>query len=119
MSEESLRDAVEAHASALVLGDIARFASYMTPQALVQMGAEGGTRFKRYQVTFVAEDGPIGTSTVIFRGGVVLHLSARWERAGDAWRIVAVERVTEPSRAWWRRKAGEQPPTAQVEESAS
>jgi hypothetical protein len=108
LADDDLRATVEAQAAAHVAGDAARFASYMTPGALVELGRSAdvarGIVPKRYQVfdVTVAEDD--GTSDVRYdgRGSYVIH--AAWQRTSGGWKATSAERPRQSIRQpWWRR----------------
>jgi hypothetical protein len=107
--EETLRQAVEAQAEARVAGDIAKFASYMTPQALLRLHRQGeplraGRSVKRYEVLNITVRGAAGDSDVRYDGGGSYVLRTRWERPEGLWRAVMVEMPPEFTRApLWRR----------------
>jgi hypothetical protein len=105
----SLREAVEAQAKAHVKGDIATFASYMTPQALLRMHRQGeqlrvGRGSWRYEILDISEAANAGTSDVRYSGTGNYVLRTRWERPESLWRAVMVEMPPELVRGpWWRR----------------
>jgi len=110
--EESLRQAVEAQARARVAGDIATFASYVTPQALLRLHRQGATLragpgIRRYEVVDITVQGGAGSSDVRYIGGGSYVLRTRWERPDGLWKAVMVEMPPESVRgSWWRRLLG-------------
>ena len=122
--EDSLREAVEAQAQARVAGDIATFASYVTPQALLRMHRLGeplraGQGTWRYEVLDITMTGVAGNSDVRYTGSGSYVLRTRWERPDGLWRAVMVEMPPELARgSWWRRvlrleRGSGQPPGAE------
>jgi hypothetical protein len=111
-AEESLRHAVEEQAQARVTGDIAKFASYMTPQALLRLHRQGeplrvGRGVKRYEVLDITIRGAAGNSDVRYDGAGSHVLRTRWERPEGLWRAVMVEMPPEFTRSpLWRRLLG-------------
>lgn len=107
--EESLRQAVEAQARARVAGDIATFASYVTPQALLRLHRQGATLragpgIRRYEVLDITVQNGAGSSDVRYSGGGSYVLRTRWERPGGLWKAIMVEMPPESVRgSWWRR----------------
>jgi hypothetical protein len=121
--EESLRQAVEAQAAARVAGDIATFASYVTPQALLRLHRQGetlraGTGVRRYEVLDITKRADGGSSDVRYIGSGSYVLRTRWERRDGLWKAVMVEMPPELAvRPWWRRvlrleRRGGLPPVA-------
>ena len=106
---EGLRQAVEAQAQAHVAGDIATFASYMTPQALLRLHRQGetlraGSGIRRYEVLDVLVRGNAGSSDVRYDGSRGYLLRTQWERPGGLWKAVVVQMPLESiSGPWWRR----------------
>ena len=106
---DSLREAVEAQAQAHVTGDIATFASYVTPQALLRLHRQGeplraGRGVKKYEILDISANGSLGNSDVEYSGAGSYVLRTRWERPDGLWRAVMVEMPPELSRGpWWRR----------------
>ena len=106
---EGLRQAVEMQARAHVAGDIATFASYMTPQALLQLHRQGetlraGSGIRRYEVLDVLVHGSAGSSDVRYYGSRGYLLRTHWERPGGLWKAVVVQMPLESiSGPWWRR----------------
>ena len=110
MRDDGLRAAVEQQASARAKGDLAGFASFMTPQALLQLRDNGRAAVsdmavKRYVLQEVIEDGDRGVSRVTFSGGGVRYdVVQSWERQDGLWKAVEARRPEETLRiAWWRR----------------
>jgi hypothetical protein len=106
--DDGLRDAVEAQAAAHVARDQARFASHMTPGALVELGRElalaRGIRVRRFHVHDITEDGTSGASEVRFEGSGFYLLIERWERGNSGWRVVSARCPADAiRRPWWRR----------------
>ncbi len=122
MAERDLRATVEAQAEAHVAGDSARFASYMTPAALVELGrsadAARGIAPKRYEIIAAQPEGDDGTSEVLFRGRGRYVVRSRWTRSADGWKATSADRPRQEIRQpWWRRwlpgGAGDPPPERQ------
>ena len=122
--EDSLREAVEAQAQARITGDIATFASYVTPQALLRLHRQGGPLRAgqgtwRYEILDITASGDTGCSHVRYKGSGSYVLRTRWERPDGLWRAVMVEMPPELSRdSWWRRvlrleRGSAQPPAAE------
>jgi hypothetical protein len=107
--DDSLRQAVEAQAQARVVGDIAKFASYMTPQALMRLHRQGeplrgGKGIANYEVLDITMIGLAGSSDVQYSGSGSYVLRTRWERPDGLWRAVMVEMPPDSVRGpWWRR----------------
>jgi len=104
-----LREAVEGQARARVKHDLAAFASYMTPQAIVQLGRQPAAprRSRSFAVVSVAEDGGEGAAEVRFSGGGAYLLRTRWQRIDGRWKVVDATIPAESIRApWWRRIFG-------------
>ncbi len=118
MTDDDLSAAVEAQARAQVAGDAPRFASHMTPGALVELGrsagAVRGVRPKRYRVIDITSDGDDGASAVRYEGGGSYVVRQRWQRTAAGWKAIAAERPPELiRRPWWRRLLpGGAPPEA-------
>ena len=106
---DSLREAVETQARARVEGDIATFASYMTPQALMRLHRQGeplraGSGMRRYEILDISAGEMIGNSDVRYSVSGSYVLRTRWERPDGLWKAVMVEMPPELSRGpWWRR----------------
>jgi len=103
LGEESLRESVDRHVAAFVRGDIATFASYMTPRALVQLQRVAAGRLRSHAVLAVSDDGATGTSRVRLAQRRPLVLTERWERVDARWRVVVAECAPEAARPLWRR----------------
>jgi hypothetical protein len=108
MADDELRATVEAQAAAHIGGDAARFASYMTPAAVLELGrtadATRGIRPRRYRVISIAGNGEGATSEVLFSGGGSYIVRQTWQRGGAGWRALSAERPAERIKAaWWRR----------------
>lgn len=107
--EKSLRQAVEAQARARAAGDIATFASYMTPQALLRLHRQGqtlraGGRIRRFEIVDLMIRGGAGSSDVRYDGSGSHVLRTRWERPDGLWKAVLVDMPPESVRGpWWRR----------------
>jgi hypothetical protein len=95
----SLRAAVEAQAQALVAGDHARFASYMTPQALASLDVVRNLR--SFTVLDVTQDGPTGRTEVRLAPANIV-LRQRWQLGDGAWTVVRAE-IARRRAPWWRR----------------
>ena len=122
--DDSLRDAVEAQAKARIAGDIATFASYVTPQALLRLHRQGeplraGRGSWQYEILDITTSGDSGSSDVRYKGSGSYVLRTRWERPDGLWRAVMVEMPPELSRGpLWRRvlrleRGSGQPPVAE------
>ncbi|MDE3095512.1 MAG: hypothetical protein KGK07_05885 [Chloroflexota bacterium] len=108
MADNDLSAAVEAQARAHLAGDAPRFASHMTPAALVELGrsavAVRGVRPKRYRVLDITSDGDDGASAVRYEGAGSYVVRQRWQRTAAGWKAVAAEHPPElVRRPWWRR----------------
>lgn len=107
--EEALQQAVEDQARAHVAGDVAKFASYVTPQALLRLHRQGeplrgGRGVKRYEVLDITCGGEVAGTDVRYSGAGSYVLRTRWERREGLWKAVMVE--TPPGlrrRPWWQR----------------
>jgi hypothetical protein len=101
---ETLREAVEAQAEAHVRGDDAAFASYMTPQALLQLRGNGHVRPRRFDVLGLEEREGIGESAVRYGGSGSYVLRQRWERREGGWKTIEAQRpAAEIKLPFWRR----------------
>jgi len=100
--DESLHEAVEAQARARVRGDDATFASYMTPQALLQLRANG-RRPRSYRVVSVAHRGGVGETSVRYEGDGTFLMRQRWEQRGGAWKSIDATQESDRVRPLWRR----------------
>ncbi|MHB8375708.1 MAG: hypothetical protein ACYDEB_01970 [Dehalococcoidia bacterium] len=108
MADDNLRAAVEAQAKAHVADDAPRFASHMTPAALVELGrsasAARGVTPRRYHIMDITVEGDAGTSTVRYEGSGSYVVRQRWQHTADGWKAVGAERPPELiRRPWWRR----------------
>jgi hypothetical protein len=106
--EASLRQAVEEHARALVDGDLATFASYVTEEALPQLyRAIRSDDVRSAHVVSVTSDGDFGESVVQLRGAATFELRGSWQRTSSRWKatqlVIPPESVRMP---WWRRILG-------------
>lgn len=102
---ETLREAVEAQARALVEGDLATFASFATPQALPPMyRAQRSGPARSYDIVDLEAAEGLGRSAVRFRGASSYVMRADWQRTSSGWKAVAFNIPPESARAsWWRR----------------
>ncbi len=109
---ESLQAAVEAQAKARVAGDLATFASYVMPQALVSLhrishGPRASERASAFTIIDVTEDGDRGVSVVVYRGGGSYEVRSVWERIDEHWKVVDASIPRGSVRApWWKRMLG-------------
>ncbi len=108
---DALRAAVEAQARARVEGDTALFASYMTAQALLQLGgvALPPGRLKNHQVLDISADGDSATRSadVRYAGAWTYVLRTRWQFVDGAWKATEATLLADTVRApWWRRLIG-------------
>jgi hypothetical protein len=107
MGIDEPRAAVEAQAAARVRGDSATFASYMTPQAILELGAAGlpAHRPRRSQILDISGgDETSATSDVWYSGAWSYVVRTRWQLIDGLWRATAAELVAgtlKPS--WWQR----------------
>jgi hypothetical protein len=92
---ETLRQAVEAQAAAHVRGDDAAFASYMTPQALLQLRGNGHVRPRRFVVLAVDERDSVGQTAVRYVGRGSYVLRQRWEQRDGLWKTIDARRPAE------------------------
>jgi hypothetical protein len=100
----TLRDAVEEQSKAHVRGDDGVFASYMTPQALLQIRGNGRTAPRRFEIIEVHEQTGVGRSAVRYIGSGSYVLRQAWEETGGEWRVVHAERPRDEVREpFWRR----------------
>jgi len=102
---EGLKQAVDAQARALVIGDLALFAAYATPAALAQFyRAPKFGKARRYELEDLRADGAAATSVVRFRGRAGYELHAAWEQTATGWKATALSVPAQPgSGTWWRR----------------
>jgi hypothetical protein len=107
MSTDDLRPNVEAQAAARVRDDTATFASYMTPQAILQLGAASLPEHhpRRSQILDISSDASLATSDVRYAGGGWSYvLRTSWRFTDGLWRASAAELVAgtlKPS--FWKR----------------
>ncbi len=106
--EETLREAVEAQARALVAGDLATFASYAEARALPRLyRAPRSHRARTFDIVDIDAADEHGRSEVRFHGGSSYVLRGSWLRTNAGWKAVAMEIPGESVRgAWWRRLLG-------------
>jgi hypothetical protein len=95
VEEEQLQAVVEAQAEARVHGDLAGFASRMTPQALLRLHRTGsGPRdrhSRRYELLALEESGDTGSSDVRYHGRGSYVLRSHWERRDGHWVATIVD----------------------------
>lgn len=107
--EEALRHAVEDQARARLDGDLAKFASYVTPQALLRLHRQGeplrgGRGIKSFELIDITVHGDAADTDVRYSGAGSYVLRTRWERRDALWKAVMVEMPPELTRgSWWRR----------------
>jgi hypothetical protein len=107
--EEALRQVVEDQARARVSGDVAKFASYMTPQALLRLHRQGeplrgGRGIKNYEILNITMRGEAADTDVRYSGAGSYVLRTRWERREALWKAVMVEMPPGLTRgSWWQR----------------
>jgi hypothetical protein len=106
MPDDGLRAAVEAQALARTRGDLTAFASYMEPQAIVQLRHDGerswhAIRPHRYEVVELRDDGDSGVSIVRFRGRGAYEMHQRWKRTDGRWKAVEADVPDSSVRAGW------------------
>jgi hypothetical protein len=110
---EALRAAVEAQADARVRGDWATSASYMTPQAVVQLGAVRlpPGRARKFRVLDVTSDDAAGSTDVRYEGSWSYVVRTRWQLIDGFWKATGSELVADSLRApLWRRLIGRTSP---------
>jgi len=119
MVGDDVRRLVEAQAQARVSDDLAAFASYMTPQAVLQLGGNGAgprplPRARRFSILDITRQGDAVGAVVRFRGiGASYELRTTWQRIDGAWKATDASVPAESVRvSWWRRLlgAGTEPP---------
>ena len=113
MDAEALRAAVEAQADARVRGDWATSASYMTPQAVVQLGAVRlpPGRARKFRVLDVTSDDAAGSTDVRYEGSWSYVVRTRWQLIDGFWKATGSELVADSLRApLWRRLIGRTSP---------
>ena len=113
MDAEGLRAAVEAQAGARVRDDWATSASYMTPQAVLQLGGVKLPlgRVRRFRVLDITCDDTAGSADVRYEGAWSYVLRTRWQLIDGSWKAAASELVADSLRApLWRRLIGRTTP---------
>lgn len=103
---EPLRTAVQTQADARVRGDDPLFASYMTPKALLQLGAADlpAATVRRGRVLSINEGTSTGLSDVEYQGSWRYVIRTHWERLDGHWKATEAELVAGSIRpAWWRK----------------
>lgn len=105
---EGLKQAVDAQARALVIGDLALFAAYATPAALTRFyRARKIGRARRFELEELHAEGSAARSVVRFRGGAGYEVHTMWERTANGWKATALSVPMQPaSGTWWRRMLG-------------
>jgi hypothetical protein len=107
--EAELEAVVRELAESRVKGDVAAFASHMTPQALVSLHREevSKRRPRRYQVLEVSAEGDTGRSLIEFAGGSRYAVVLGWQRANGSWKVTEAQ-IPEASirHPWWRKLFG-------------
>jgi len=106
LEEIGFEAAVAAQARALVGGDDAAFASWLTPAALLALRPDGRRlpRARKYDIVRASHDGGRGESEVRFRGAGSFVMRETWECRDGAWKAVAAELPSDGLRLpWWRR----------------
>ncbi len=113
MGGEDVRELVEAQARARIADDLAAFASYMTPQAVLQLGGNGAgprplPRPRRFDVLDITPQGDAIAAVVRFRGGgVAYEFRTTWQRIDGVWKAVdAIVPAASVRVSWWRRLFG-------------
>jgi hypothetical protein len=113
MRNDDMRQMVEAQAKARVADDVSAFASYMTPQALLQLGGNGAgprplPRPRRFDILDITPQGDAVAASVRFRGaGVSYELRTTWQKLDGAWKAVDANIPASTMRvSWWRRLLG-------------
>ena len=113
MGGDDVRRLVEAQARARLAGDVAGFASYMTAQAVLQLGGNGAGRRplptpRRFDVLEVTpQSGSVAASVGFRGGGVAYELRTRWQVVDGVWKVVDANIPGASVRvAWWRRLFG-------------
>lgn len=107
--DEALRQVVEDQARARVARDVAGFASYMTPQALLRLHRQGdplraGRGARRYELVDITVHEDAADTLVRYSGAGSYVLRTRWERRDGLWKAVMVEMPRELARgSWWQR----------------
>ena len=110
---DDVQKLVEAQARARVAGDVAAFASFMTPQAVLQLGGNGAgprplPRPRRFDVLDITPQGDALAAAVRFRGaGVSYDLRTTWKLIDGVWKAVDASIPSGSVRvSWWRRLFG-------------
>lgn len=110
MGDGDMRQTVEALARARVADDVSAFASYLTPQALLQLGGNGAgprplPRTRRFDILDITPQGDATVASVRFRGtGVSYELRTTWRKLDGAWKSVDASIPASTVRvSWWRR----------------
>ncbi len=113
MGGDDVRQLVEAQARARVADDVAAFASYMTPQAVLQLGGNGAgarplPRPRRFDVLEITpHDDAVGAAVRYRGGGVSYELRTTWQLVDGVWKAVDASIPAGTVRvAWWRRLFG-------------
>lgn len=120
--DDDLRAAVASQAAARVRRDEAQFASYMTPQATLQLGSAGVPRGvpRRFEIgEATAGPGDATDIDVRYAGSWSYVLRTSWQRIDGRWTATRVELVAGSLKAsLWRRLFGRATPpeTPQREE---
>ena len=104
----ALREAVEAQAQALVEGDLAMFASYALPQALLSMyRSPVRERIRSFEMLHVEIEGELGKSDVAYRGASRFVLRSSWLITDAGWKASAIDVSEEPNpESFLRRVTG-------------
>ncbi len=107
LGAKELRETVEAHAQARIDHDLARFASYMTPQALVILNRQSAgvpQSPSRFSVIDLTTNEERGRGAVRFDGGGSYVMESEWQRVGAGWTIVRADIDHASIRfPWWHR----------------
>ena len=81
-------DSLRANAHARAAGDVAQFASFMTPQAILRLRDERlPDASNAFTIRAFSESGDFGASTVRFSGRDY-ELDGRWQRIDGLWKVV-------------------------------
>jgi len=114
---EGLRAAVEAQASARVRGDWATSASYMTPQAVLQLGSVKlpPGKARNFRILDITCDDATGRADVRYEGGWSYVVRTRWQLIDGFWKATESELVADSLRApLWRRLIGRTTPPQEL-----
>jgi hypothetical protein len=105
---ETLREAVETQARALIAGDLATFASYTESQALPRLyRAPRRPRARAFDILDIDAAGQHGRSEVRFHGRSSYILRGAWQRTRAGWKAVSLEIPGDSVRGpWWQRLLG-------------